>query len=35
LASLPVSNVISLPPISAVTEATCPNTVLIPCPPLC
>ena len=31
LASLPVSKVISLPPISTDTEATCPVTVLIPC----
>jgi hypothetical protein len=35
LASLPVSNVISFPPISTETEATCPITVLIPLPPLC
>src|SRR5687768_78938 len=35
LAILPVSKVISLPPISTDVEATCPSTVLIPCPPLC
>src|SRR5215204_321431 len=35
LANLPVSKVSSLPPISTDVEATCPNTVLIPCPPLC